>query len=242
MPIISCSFVVFIHHTLKADPWKYCLSSCFNASAEEKLLHTWQHEFWGFSQSVPLAVLLCWSSGPRWNWPRCAPSLPAPSGKWCTPPAWWPEKISLCRWALRGWYDGAPSGGWGTAGWWVWGSACRTPGCQYCSHSRLKWGRNQENDHLMSVYSSPFQSPGSAFPRYHTFEVDPDDIAVTHQVAAGQQLRHFGGVRADHLAHSVADDAVGAETQASVRIHPEHILLRGSGRAHADAIVILLNI
>lgn len=75
-----------------------------------------------------------------------------------------------------------------------------------------------------------------------TFEVDPDDVAFAHQVAAGQQLRHFRGVRADHLAHSVADDAVGAETQAGVRIHPKHVLLRGSSGTCANAILILLNI
>lgn len=74
----------------------------------------------------------------------------------------------------------------------------------------------------------------SRFARRDTFEIDPDDVIIAHQVAAGQQLRHLRGVRADHLAHSVADDAVWAETQASVRIHPEHILLRGRSRAHAD--------
>lgn len=65
------------------------------------------------------------------------------------------------------------------------------------------------------------------FPCCHTFEVDLDDVVVAHQVAAGQQLRHFGGVRANHLAHPVADDAVWAETQAGQRVHPKHILLQG---------------
>lgn len=73
------------------------------------------------------------------------------------------------------------------------------------------------------------------FTRCHTFEVDPDDVAVAHQVAAGQQLRHFRGVRADHFAHSVADDAVGAETQAGVRIHPKHVLLQSTRRYYTDS-------
>lgn len=46
------------------------------------------------------------------------------------------------------------------------------------------------------------------FPCCHTFEVDLNDVVVAHQVAAGQQLRHFGGVGANHVAHPVADDAV----------------------------------
>lgn len=58
----------------------------------------------------------CWNSGPRWSWPHCAPSLPAPSGKWCTLPAWQPWRTCRCRWVLRGWSDDAPSADWGTAG------------------------------------------------------------------------------------------------------------------------------
>lgn len=80
------------------------------------------------------------------------------------------------------------------------------------------------------------------FARCHTFEADPDDVAVAYQVAAGQQLRHFRGVRAHHLAHSIADDAVRAETQAGVRIHPKHVLLWGNSTARTDAVLILLNI
>lgn len=92
------------------------------------------------------------------------------------------------------------------------------------------------------IHRSPFRTPDDVFSRCLTLEVDPDDVAVAHQVAAGQQLRHFRGVRAHHLTHSVADDAVGAETQAGVRIHPKHVLLRGSGGARADAELTLLNI
>lgn len=62
---------------------------------------------------------------------------------------------------------------------------------------------------------------------FHTFEVDLDDVAVAHQVAAGQQLRHFRGVGADHLAHPVARDTVGAETQTGKRVNSEHVLLEG---------------
>lgn len=70
-----------------------------------------------------------------------------------------------------------------------------------------------------------------------TFEVDPDDVVVAHQVAAGQQLGHLGGVRADHLAHPVAHDAVRAEAQAGVRVHPEHVLLRGEGGQTSQAAI-----
>jgi len=65
-----------------------------------------------------------------------------------------------------------------------------------------------------------------------TLEVDLDDVVVSHQVAAGQQLRHLGGVGAQYLSYPVGDDAVGAEPQAGQRVHPEHVLLQ-AGRGTA---------
>lgn len=78
--------------------------------------------------------------------------------------------------------------------------------------------------------SSQEQKPWAPAPRL-TFEVDLDDVVVAHQVPAGQQLRHFGGVGANHVAHPVADDAVGAEAQAGQRVHPEHVLLQEAAKS-----------
>lgn len=167
----------------------------------------------------------CWNSGPRWSWPRCAPSPPAPSGKWCTLPTWQPGRICLSRWALRGWCDGAPSAGWGTAGWWALESMCQTPGCRCCSPLHLS---RERKVWLGAKYRQVCSQPGFLTMKWSllTFEVDLDDVAVAHQVATGQQLRHFRGVGANHLAHPVARDAVRAETQAGVRVHSEHVLLQ----------------
>lgn len=93
-----------------------------------------------------------------------------------------------------------------------------------------KWGSSLRYCYQVCIFSAvhyyKIYNPQIKRPSWLTFKVDLDDVVATHQVAAGQQLRHFRGVGANHLTHPVADNTVWAETQAGQRIHAEYILLQ----------------